>query len=50
MKRGLFLFALIGALMGIVSCGRMSDPYPPKDSIYPRFYTVKINELDMESN
>ena len=50
MKREFFLFALVIGLMSVVSCGRMSDPYPPEDSTYPRFYTVKIDEAGEENN
>lgn len=41
MKKTLFILAVMIGLVAISACGRVSKPMKPKDSVYPKEYTVK---------
>lgn len=41
MKKTLILCLLLTGLFCLSACGRVSKPQKPKESIYPKEYTVK---------
>lgn len=40
MKKGIIMALVIG-ILALSACGRVSKPMKPKESIYPKEYTVQ---------